>query len=238
MKKIIVLSFIFFTFISVTAQDLVSTVSVNSVTCNSACDGVITVNAIGGTGGYQYELYDFSMVLIATSTSSIFTNLCAGSFSVYVKDSGNNEYVVNSVVVTEPSVLVSDILVTKEPTFGNNDGEITVNVTGGTPPYEYNISSMSSNQFLSSNVFSDLSAGNYTLFIKDQVGCVLSQEITLENSIPDADGDGVFDDVDPDDDNDGNPDVTDPNPLDPVTDVDVLTVVEGTTGTVNVLSND
>ncbi|MBA6157404.1 hypothetical protein H3Z83_12875, partial [Tenacibaculum sp. S7007] len=31
---------------------------------------------------------------------------------------------------------------------------------------------------------------------------------------------------------------TDPNPLDPVTDVDVLTVVEGTTGTVNVLSND
>ena len=39
-------------------------------------------------------------------------------------------------------------------------------------------------------------------------------------------------------DNDGNPDATDLNPLTPVVTDDVLTVVEGTTGTVNVLTND
>ncbi|WP_299673109.1 hypothetical protein, partial [uncultured Polaribacter sp.] len=44
--------------------------------------------------------------------------------------------------------------------------------------------------------------------------------------------------TDLDDDNDGNPDTTDPNPLTPTTATDVLTVVEGRLGTVNVLAND
>ncbi|MDY0781014.1 gliding motility-associated C-terminal domain-containing protein, partial [Tenacibaculum sp. IB213877] len=54
----------------------------------------------------------------------------------------------------------------------------------------------------------------------------------------DTDGDGDPDVTDPDDDNDGNPDGTDANPLVPTTADDVLTVVEGTTGVVNILTND
>ena len=54
----------------------------------------------------------------------------------------------------------------------------------------------------------------------------------------DTDGDGDPDINDPDDDNDGNPDTTDPNPLTPTTADDLLTLINGTTGTVNVLDND
>ncbi len=54
----------------------------------------------------------------------------------------------------------------------------------------------------------------------------------------DTDDDGTPDVTDTDDDNDGNPDVSDPNPLVPTTMDDLLTVVEGTTATVNVLTND
>ncbi len=56
--------------------------------------------------------------------------------------------------------------------------------------------------------------------------------------ILDTDGDGIADSIDPDDDNDGNPDITDPNPLTPTTAPDNLTVVEGTSATVNILTND
>ncbi|WP_171032350.1 tandem-95 repeat protein, partial [Polaribacter aestuariivivens] len=55
---------------------------------------------------------------------------------------------------------------------------------------------------------------------------------------PDNDKDGIPDVTDPDDDNDGNPDTTDPNPLDPTVADDVLTVVEGVPGTINILTND
>ena len=58
------------------------------------------------------------------------------------------------------------------------------------------------------------------------------------NDGTDTDGDGLCDAGDTDDDNDGNPDTSDPNPLAPITTADVLTVTEGTTNTVNVLSND
>ncbi len=54
----------------------------------------------------------------------------------------------------------------------------------------------------------------------------------------DTDSDGTPDVTDPDDDNDGNPDTSDPNPLVPTTMDDLLTVVEGTTGTVTILDND
>ncbi len=54
----------------------------------------------------------------------------------------------------------------------------------------------------------------------------------------DTDDDGIPDVTDTDDDNDGNPDTSDPNPLIPITENDVLTVSEGTTGIINILSND
>ncbi|MCF2876573.1 gliding motility-associated C-terminal domain-containing protein, partial [Tenacibaculum sp. Cn5-1] len=66
--------------------------------------------------------------------------------------------------------------------------------------------------------------------------CV-TETITVTVQV-DTDGDGDPDVTDPDDDNDGNPDGTDPNPLVPTGADDVLTVVEGQSAMVNVLTND
>jgi gliding motility-associated-like protein len=54
----------------------------------------------------------------------------------------------------------------------------------------------------------------------------------------DTDGDGISDDLDTDDDNDGNPDITDPNPLAPTANDDIMTVTEGLSATINILTND
>ncbi|MEW7280177.1 gliding motility-associated C-terminal domain-containing protein [Aquimarina sp. 2201CG1-2-11] len=58
------------------------------------------------------------------------------------------------------------------------------------------------------------------------------------NNGPDTDSDGIANTCDTDDDNDGNPDTTDPNPTGADAENDLLTVVEGTTNDVNILTND
>uniref|UniRef100_UPI00046F0C32 gliding motility-associated C-terminal domain-containing protein n=1 Tax=Aquimarina pacifica TaxID=1296415 RepID=UPI00046F0C32 len=62
--------------------------------------------------------------------------------------------------------------------------------------------------------------------------------VDTANDGPDNDGDGICDTGDTDDDNDGNPDITDPNPLVPITRDDLVSIIENTTGSVNILSND
>ncbi|WP_062054422.1 choice-of-anchor L domain-containing protein, partial [Aquimarina longa] len=55
---------------------------------------------------------------------------------------------------------------------------------------------------------------------------------------PNTDNDANLNGCDPDDDNDGNPDVTDPNDVTPTALNDSIDIVEGTTGTINILTND
>lgn len=70
------------------------------------------------------------------------------------------------------------------------DGTLIVHVEGGTPPYEYSLDEIT---WQESNIFSGLSAGNYTVFVRDQNQCVVLSEkfsnLKLINTItPNADG--------------------------------------------------
>ena len=79
---------------------------------------------------------------------------------------------------------------------GIKNGEVTVGVIGGTPPYEY---SLDGNQWQNSNVFSHLDWGNYTVFVKDKYACKILRFpftiISLTNAIT-PNGDGVNDILD------------------------------------------
>ena len=56
----------------------------------------------------------------------------------------------------------------------SDDGQATVNATGGDGPYEF---SLDNSTFQSSNTFSDLAAGNYTVTVKDANGCTKNRPI-------------------------------------------------------------
>jgi gliding motility-associated-like protein len=60
--------------------------------------------------------------------------------------------------------------------FGSNDGELTMNITGSSVGYLYSINGSA---FQSSNVFSNLSKGTYTVVIDDGKVCKSSYTITL-----------------------------------------------------------
>lgn len=59
---------------------------------------------------------------------------------------------------------------------GAANGSITINVTGGTPPYQYKINNGS---FVSSNVFANLTAGIYSLQLMDAQSNTVSKSDTL-----------------------------------------------------------
>ena len=61
--------------------------------------------------------------------------------------------------------------------FGYSDGQATVNVTGGTPPFTYNIEI--DTIFQTSSTFTGLAAGTYEVTIRDDLGCEYSDLVTV-----------------------------------------------------------
>ena len=90
----------------------------------------------------------------------------------------------NGVVLNEPSGLAASMSGTTISCYGGSDGEITVSVSGGSPPYSY--------MWLPSGsgpTISNLSAGSYTVLITDFNGCDTNQAMALINpQLLDANG--------------------------------------------------
>jgi hypothetical protein len=62
--------------------------------------------------------------------------------------------------------------------YGESNGSITVNVFGGTTPYQYKLNTGS---YQSNNTFSNLGAGIYTVYVKDATNTIISKTDTLIN---------------------------------------------------------
>lgn len=148
--------------------DLAITLTTKSdpASCNTN-NGSIVVSATGGEGPYQFKLN--SGTFAATST---FNNLGAGSFTVVVKDANLCEKTLSAIVLAAPSSPVAGAsTITAHTNCLSPNGAITVNVTGGTPPYQYKIGS---GAFASSNVFGQLKSGNYTITVQDDADCSIT----------------------------------------------------------------
>lgn len=130
-------------------------------------NGSITVSATGGTSPYQFKLSSGSFGSAAT-----FNNLGAGSYAFVVKDANNCEKTLAAVVISAPaSPVASASAILNHTDCLSPNGSITVNVTGGTPPYEYQLGG---GVFGSSNVFSNLKAGSYTVTVQDDANCTIT----------------------------------------------------------------
>ncbi|MBL7872690.1 MAG: SprB repeat-containing protein [Cyclobacteriaceae bacterium] len=135
-------------------------------------DGSIAVTASGGMAPYQFKLN--SGVLVSTST---FSNLGPGTFNVVVKDSNGCERELSGVILTAPSAPSAGIpVLVSQTNCSSPNGSITLNVSGGTPPYQYQLGDGS---FGSSSAFANLKAGNYTITIKDASNCIVTVNGTV-----------------------------------------------------------
>ncbi|MCE7864673.1 MAG: hypothetical protein DYG99_14120 [Bacteroidetes bacterium CHB5] len=139
--------------------------------CNTN-NGSIVVTATGGASPYQFKLNSG-----AFASATTFNNLGPGSFTVVVKDANACEKTLAAIVLSAPaSPVAGTSTIVAHTNCLSPDGSITVNVTGGTPPYEYKIGDGS---FVSSNVFDQLKSGSYTITVQDDANCA----ITINNVV-------------------------------------------------------
>jgi len=149
----------------------------SDITCNGQTNGVATVTASGGTPGYTYAWSSSENTPTATMLSE-------GTNSVTVTDA-NNCITVCTVEILEPSELICSLSMEPSGCQGQDDGEVTVTVVGGTAPYMYSING-GTNQ--TGDVFSNLAPGNYDVVVTDVNACVstaCSIEVTVTGCIYD-----------------------------------------------------
>jgi len=155
---------------TITEPDLLQgSLSGINVSCNDGSDGSVDLSVNGGTPLYSFNWSNGSV------TEDI-GNLQAGSYTVTVTDN-NGCTVTNSLMITEPNPLVLNFSYTDVVCYGASDGTVTVNVTGGTPPVNYNLGTGTQG----SGYFSGLPPGNYQVTVTDANGCsVLSDNFTID----------------------------------------------------------
>ncbi len=136
----------------------------NDISCTGRNDGRSSVSVTGDNGGYQ-------VLWSNGATQETISNLRAGEYIVTVTDVlGCTK--IDIVTIKEPTLLMVNTVFSTISTPQN--GEILVNATGGTLPYEYRWS----NGF-TGNYVSGLAAGAYSVTVTDRNGCTATQSNTL-----------------------------------------------------------
>ncbi|WP_419213211.1 T9SS type B sorting domain-containing protein [Maribacter sp. X9] len=142
--------------------------------CTGESTAIIYANAEGGLGNYQYELFTDSSLNLATRVAGplkhgIFRNLSAGTYYVSVTSEDCTTQPVE-VIINPPTPLSYTESVLDVTCAGEDNGRITVELSGGAGGYQYAISP-NLNQFTTINTFTDLSPGEYTVIAQDKNGC-------------------------------------------------------------------
>jgi len=147
------------------------------VKCKGGSDGSINLpDAAGGTPGYTYAWTGPAF----TSTSKNISGLKVGGYTVVVTDSRNCAYTHNPLQITEPSTVleVSTPAVSNVKCFNSNDGQVQINVIGGTTPHTYSWK----NGATLVSVLEDpanLAAGNYAVTVTDANQCTATSTATI-----------------------------------------------------------
>ena len=153
---------------------IAATFNIGEATCNGN-DGTLTVNAAGGTGGYQYSLDGTNY-----QGSKDFTDLPGGGGMMFVKDNAGCE-VTLPYVISFPGSIAYNTPVPSPASCVNNgeSGNITFSLTNLVAPGTYK-AAISTDMFTEpthyrnyispSITFDTLAAGTYYIFVKPANG--------------------------------------------------------------------
>lgn len=136
--------------------------SSTDILCNGDCDGTASAAIQGGLPPVVVNWSDGS---VGNSVSG----LCPGMISGTVSD-GNGCTLTGQLDIQEPAVLSVEVNVTTTGCPGFSDGTAAATPAGGTPPYVVDWAGQNP---------SALAAGNYTVNVTDDNGCVVSQPFVI-----------------------------------------------------------
>ena len=154
---------------------------VTNPTCFQS-NGSIQLTLTGGSAPYYYSA-STGAVLITYDQEFTISGLSAGDYQFIVTDAGLCQ-ITTGTTLSQPNGMSSVNIVGTNSFCSSDDGEITVTVLGGQSPYTYTVVDEFGDQDVivgpqQIQVFPNLSAGTYTVFVEDSTGCIFSREVII-----------------------------------------------------------
>ena len=173
----------------------VEAIATNVVQCFGDANGALEFNVLNYTGDYSWNVLDAANVSVANGNDNTASNpiavpnLIGGNYTIQVVATNPAFCPASSNVLTiaSPSDALSLALSIshRETCNPGDDGEITAIASFGWGNYEYQLELGATIlvPFGSTNVFSNLDAGIYTVRLRDLNGCTISDTIEIESPI-------------------------------------------------------
>ena len=158
--------------------------SVNNITGTLNYNVVAVTNEICGSGNGNIDINitggdsPISILWSNGQTTEDLYGLSAGIYTCTITDNNNCSLITNQITINNISgglsIASSNVI---NEVCSNNNGSISIIVSGGSPPYSY----LWSGNYTSQNIY-NLSQGIYDVTISDQAGCSFVQQYEVYNS--------------------------------------------------------
>ena len=171
-------------------------VTINSInkfdlSCNGTDDGQLEINVSDGTSPYTYTLFSAGVQqyqFISNSLIDTLTDIAPGDYTVQAQDFSGCVYNWPSLITIDAPDLLTVVIDSLTTTFdlvcsGDIDGEIFLNISGGTPYsggyYDLFINNPFFSQQVSVDSITGLMAGTYNMTVQDANGCLGTTSHTI-----------------------------------------------------------
>ncbi|WP_338875037.1 gliding motility-associated C-terminal domain-containing protein [Spirosoma sp. SC4-14] len=136
-------------------------------------DGALTISAYGGEGGLSYSLNGIDF-----QADNQFNNLDGGEYTVRVKDKNQctSTQLVSLKKSTQLRFQAMDVFPT---TCGKDNGRLVLTSEGGNGASFYSLDGLT---YQLSGSFDSLKTGQYTVSVKDELGCSDTKTVTIAGS--------------------------------------------------------
>lgn len=148
---------------------LKASLQAQDVTCFGAADGALQVLIEDGEEPFTFEWSN-------QSTEQSVTGLTAGEYSVIVRDASGSEVILQE-TIQEPEAITLQETITPATCNGLANGSISLQPSGGTPPYTVSWADGRQGATLT-----ELAAGRYISRVTDSKGCSVTRIFSIVNS--------------------------------------------------------
>ncbi|MBS7255790.1 MBG domain-containing protein [Flavobacterium branchiicola] len=143
-----------------------ATISKTDVLCNGGATGTATVTPSGGNSSYTYSWAPYG------GTDATATGLSVGVFDCTITDA-KGCFITRSITINQPAVLTATT--SQIDATCSTSGQAGVTPSGGTTPYSYSWSPSGETTDIATN----LAAGNHSVVITDANGCTLTKNFVI-----------------------------------------------------------
>lgn len=149
--------------VTVGVSDLAATLTTVPSTCAGSHNAEIHVTVSGGMPPYRFVLDDNTPV-----ADAVFKGLDGGRYQVYVRDAQVCTDTLTAILKEPAPLTLKEVEVKPCSCSETQDGKVTLQIAGGTPPYKYRIENEA---WQTDSILTSLRAGHYIFEVADTNGC-------------------------------------------------------------------